>query len=150
MNHCSGNTLLNWDQYISGAVWAYHNTPHSSTVQVKTIILLFGLIVILQLSHQLKPSPLCRATDVGDYWVLSLSTSRSLAIKANKEAQQRYKFWYDKTAKTSSWVLVYFPQDETGKNRKLSQPWHMSYPIISRDVTVTKIYFPDDSWFKLS
>ena len=22
------------------------------------------------------------------------------------------------------WVLVYFAQDETGKNRKLSQPWH--------------------------
>ena len=43
--------------------------------------------------------------------------------------------------------MVYFPQDETGKMRKLSQPWHGPYRITSRDdpdVMVTKIYFPDD------
>ena len=91
---------------------------------------------------------------MGDYqeqMVLS-STTRSLAIKANKEAQRWYEFQYDKTTKTSKfqvgdWVLVYFPQDETGKNRKLSQPWHGPYRIVSRDdpdVTVAKIYFPDD------
>ena len=69
-----------------------------------------------------------RATDMGDYqeqMVLLLSTARSLAVKANKEAERRCKSQYDKTAKTSKfqvgdWVLVYFPQDETGKNRKLS------------------------------
>ena len=43
--------------------------------------------------------------------------------------------------------MIYFPQDETGKSRKLSHPWHGPYRIISRDdpdITVTKIYFPDD------
>ena len=73
--------------------------------------------------------------DYQEQMVLS-STTRSLAIKANKEAQQQYKSQYDKTAKTSKfqvgdWVLVYFPQDETGKNRKLSQPWHGPYRIVS-------------------
>ena len=84
--------------------------------------------------------------------MLSLSTARNLAMKTNREAQQRYKLQYDKAAKTSKfrvgdWVLVYFPQDETGKSRKLSHPWHGPYRIISRDdpdITVTKIYFPDD------
>ena len=66
LSHCSGNTLLNWDQYISGAVWAYRNTSHSSTGEKPSFYYLV-LIVFLQLSHQLEPSHLCRATDVGDY-----------------------------------------------------------------------------------
>ena len=49
--------------------------------------------------------------------------------------------------KVGDWVLVYFPQDEIGKSQKLSHPWHGPYRIISGDdpdITVTKIYFPDD------
>ena len=73
-------------------------------------------------------------------------------MKANREAQQRYKLQYDKTAKLTKfrigdWVLIYFPQDETGKSRKLSHPWHGPYQITSRDepdITATKVYFPDD------
>ena len=43
--------------------------------------------------------------------------------------------------------MIYFPQDETGKSRKLSHPWHGPYRITSRDepdITATKVYFPDD------
>jgi len=95
------------------------------------------------------------ATNITDYreqMVLSLSSAWKLVMKSNQNAQKQYKLQYDKIAATSKlkiggWVLVYFPQDETGKMRKLSQPWHGPYWIISRDdpdVTVTKIYFPDD------
>lgn len=45
------------------------------------------------------------------------------------------------------WVLVRFPQDETGKLRKLSRPWHGPYRIVSRDdpdVSVSKVYFPQE------
>ena len=43
------------------------------------------------------------------------------------------------------WILIYFPQDETGKffYRKLSRPWHGPYRIIFRidpDVTAVKTY----------
>ena len=147
---------MQWDQYISGVVWAYHNTPHSSTGK-KPSFLLFGFDCHspTEAAFRRARTKSLKATDVGDYreqMVLSLSTARSLAIKANKEAQRRYKSQFDKTAKTSKfqvgdWVLVYFPQDETGKNRKLSRPWHGPYRIVSRDdpdVTVAKIYFPDD------
>ena len=44
-------------------------------------------------------------------------------------------------------MVIGFPHDETGKIRKLSQPWHGPYRVISKndtDVTVMKIYFPDD------
>ena len=43
--------------------------------------------------------------------------------------------------------MVYFPQNEMGKIRKLSQPWHGPYRMVSKndfDVTLKKIYFPED------
>ena len=45
------------------------------------------------------------------------------------------------------WVLVKFPQDEAGWNRKLSRPWHGPYWIVDRrdrDVTVVKVYALQD------
>ena len=44
------------------------------------------------------------------------------------------------------WVLVRFPQEESGRQRKLSRPWHGPYRVTERhdpDVTVVKIYFPE-------
>ena len=94
-------------------------------------------------------------TNISDYreeLTLSLSFARTTAMKTSQESQRQYKGQYDKTAVKSKlqigdWVLVYFPHDETGKMRKLSQPWHGPYRVISKndtDVTVMKIYFPDD------
>ena len=40
-----------------------------------------------------------------------------------------------------------FPQDETGKQRKLSRPWHGPYRVTQindPDITVVKVFFPDD------
>ena len=44
-------------------------------------------------------------------------------------------------------MLVHFPQDETGKGRKLSRPWHGPYRVVDRadpDLTVVNIYSPQD------
>ena len=46
--------------------------------------------------------------------------------------------------KVGSWVMVYFPHEETGKVRKLSRPWHGLYWVKSVDdpyVAVNKVYF---------
>ena len=141
-----------WDQYLSGVLWAYRNTPHSSTGE-KPSYLLFGFDCRSPTESALLPAKSLGVTDVSDYreqMVLSLSTAMSLAMKANREAQQRYKLQYDKTAKLTKFRIgdwVFFPQDETGKSRKLSHPWHGPYRITSRDepdITATKVYFPDD------
>ena len=66
-------------------------------------------------------------TNINDYReqvVLSLSSARRLAEQTSKEAQRKYKYHYDKVVITSKlkigdWVLVYFPQEETGKNTNL-------------------------------
>jgi len=41
--------------------------------------------------------------------------------------------------------MIHFPQDETGKQHKLSRPWHGPYHVISRDdpdITAVKYFFP--------
>ena len=145
---------VQWDQYLHGILWAYRNTPHSSTRE-KPSYLLFGFDCRFPSEAALLPSTPLNVTDVSDYreeLVLTLSNARNIAMKTNLESQRRYKEQYDKTAATpkfwiGDWVLVHFAQEETGKMRKLSQPWHGPYRIVSRDdpdVTVTKLYFPDD------
>jgi len=103
----------------------------------------------------LLPLEKLQVTDVEDYrqeLVLSLSSARALAVKCIQKAQKRYKEQFDKKAKPTSfkigsWVLVRFPHEETGKNRKLSRPWHGPYRVTSvdnPDISVTKVYFPQD------
>ena len=145
---------VQWDQYLHGVLWVYRNTPHSSTGE-KPSYLLFGFDCRFPTEAALMPNKRISPTNVSDYreeLTLSLSSARTLAMKASQEAQRRYKEQYDKTATSSKfqigdWVLVHFAHQETGKMRKLSQPWHGPYRIVARDdpdVTVKKVYFPDD------
>ena len=44
-------------------------------------------------------------------------------------------------------MLVKFPKEESGRNWKLSQPWHGPFRVVSKDdpdLTVSKIYHPQD------
>ena len=63
-----------WDHYLPGALWAYHNTPHESTIE-KPSFLLFGLD--LKITHR-GCSPATRHSDLSRYQeelVLSLSSA---------------------------------------------------------------------------
>ena len=142
-----------WDTYLSGALWAYRNTPHTSTGE-KPSYLLLGYDCRSPTEAALLPATPHQPVNINDYreeLVVMLSSARKFAAKANQEAQHRYKHQYDKSStppkyQIGDWVFVYFPSEETGRLRKLSQPWHGPYRIISRDdpdVTVTRVYFPD-------
>ena len=82
---------VQWDQYLSGVLWAYHNNmPHSFTGE-KPSFLLFGFDCCSLTESALLPAKSLIVTDVSDYreqMMLSLSTVRSLAMKANREAKQ--------------------------------------------------------------
>ena len=145
-----------WDQYLPGVLWAYRNTPHESTGE-KPSYLLFGVDCRTPTEAAYIPPSSLHPTDVTEYkeeLCLSLSVARELAAKNIQKAQARYKKHYDKargakpaSLKTGEWVLVRFPQDEQGRNRKLSRPWHGPYRVVSRqdpDVCVGKVYFPQD------
>ncbi len=95
-----------------------------------------------------------RDLDVADYReqvVQTLSSARDTAVQAIRRAQGRYKFYYDRKAhsqtfKMGDWAFVRFPQDETGKRRKLSRPWHGPYRVTDLpepDVCLTSVYYPD-------
>ena len=150
----AGKFGVQWDKYLSGVLWAYRNTPHEATGE-KPSFLLFGMDCRTPTEAALLPPTPLQLTDVEDYreqLVLSLSSARDLAAKNIQAAQKRYKKQYDKKAKppdlkVGSWVMVYFPHEETGKARKLSRPWHGPYRVIrvdDPDVTVSKVYFAKD------
>ena len=143
-----------WDRYLPGVLWAYRNVPHDSTKE-KPSFLLLGIDCRTPTEAALLQPQELEPTDVADYreeLVLSLSTARKLAAESIKSAQSRYKKTYDKLSREADyqlgdWVLVRFPQEETGRQRKLSRPWHGPYRVVERndpDVTVVKVYSPQD------
>ena len=102
----------------------------------------------------LPPSQL-QMSDITDYQeelTLAPSTAKNTAAASMQQAQRCYKKQYDKDHKSlhvkiGDWVLIGFPADETGRNHKLSQPWHGPFRITAikgPDVQASNIYFPQD------
>jgi len=143
-----------WDRYLSGVVWAYRNVPHESTGE-KPSFLMFGVDLRTPTEAALLPPTPLESGDIDDYReevALSLSSARKLAADSIQRAQQKYRIAYDRKAKernyrVGDWVLVKFPQEEKGKLKKLSRPWHGPYRVVSRsdpDLTVSKVYYPQE------
>ena len=143
-----------WDRFLPGALWAYRNTPHESTKE-KPSFLLFGIDLKSPTEASLLPPDSLDPTDLGCYreeLILSLSTARELAAASIQEAQKSYKYQYDKRTnlidfRLGDWVFVRFPEEETGKKRKLSRPWYGPFRVTARhdpNLTVKKVYFPED------
>ena len=144
-----------WDRFLPGILWAYRNTPHESTRE-KPSFLLFGLDLKSPTEAALLPPDPLSPTDLSSYreeLVLSLSAARELAVANIQRAQEHYKGQYDRGTRVSElkvgdWVFVRFPEEETGKKRKLSRPWYGPFRVTVRkdpNLTVTKVYFPNDA-----
>ena len=81
----------------------------------------------------LKPADIY-PMDMDDYWKelqISFTSAQKLAASTIQKAQKKQKSAHDKytNCKESPFnveqcVLVHFPQENTGPNRKLSRPWH--------------------------
>ena len=142
-----------WDRYIHGVLWAYRNTPHEST-QEKPLFLLYGIDCRYPTESAFLPPSDVDPADPADYrqeLMLALSSARELAAEAIRGAQDKYKRNYDKKRQITNyrvgdWVLIWFPQEESGANRKLSRPWHGPFRVkesSSTGVTAVKVYFPE-------
>ena len=143
-----------WDRHLHAVLWAYRNVPHDATGE-KPSYLLFGVDLRTPTEAALMPPHALEPQDVQDYReevTMSLSSARNLAVQALSRSQQRHKAVYDRRATTrdyrvGDWVLIKFPQEETGKLRKLSRPWHGPYRVVERrdpDLTAVKVYRPQD------
>ena len=141
---------MQWDRFLPRVLWSYRNTPHSSTGE-KPSFLMFGIDCRSPTEAMFQHVP-ADMTDYRQELLISLSSARELAQQTIRKVQRQYKVQYDKRSrepdyKLGEWVLVRFPQEETGRNRKLSRPWHGPYRITDRrdpDITVTKVYFPSE------
>ena len=74
---------------IHGVVWAYRNTPHSSTGE-KPSYLPFGMDCRTPTEAALLPHKPLRTTEISDYreeMVIALSSARALAMKYNQKSQ---------------------------------------------------------------
>ena len=142
-----------WDRYLPGVLWAYRNSPHEATGE-KPSFLLFGVDCRSPTEAALMPPTPLELTDVADYreeLVLSLSSARKLAAAHIRTAQNRCKAVYDRRVRgrqhqVGDWVLLRFPQEESGRQRKLSRPWHGPYRVVEKrdpDITAVKVYFPE-------
>ena len=128
--------------------------PHESTGE-KPSYLLFGMDLrspteaVLVSPHPVEPMTM---EDYREEVTMMLSSARDLAAKSLHKSQQRTKKLYDRKSdrvsyKVGDWILIRFPQEESGRNRKLSQPWHGPFRVVScadPDVTAVKVYRPQD------
>ena len=84
--------------------------------------------------------------------MLNPSSARKLAQMMLQWAQKHYKNSYDKHChlihyQLGDWILIRFPQDETGKDHKPSKPWHGPYRVVQCEepnIVATRVYFPDN------
>lgn len=89
--------------------------------------------------------------------MLNLLLARKSVLENIRKSQGRYKAQYDRNSsnyqyRVGEWVLIRFPSDETGKQRKLSRPWHGPYRMITvndTNPTAAKVYFPCEDAIKV-
>ena len=136
--------------------------PHNSKGE-KPSFILFGVDCRSPTEAALVPTQISQTTaveDISDYreeLILSLSEAREGAYHAICKAQKRYKAQHDKRThdvkmKLGDWVLICFPAEDSGKQHKLSRPWHGPYRIVAKDetnVSAMKVYFPDKKSIKV-
>ena len=119
---------VQWDNHLPALLWAYRNAPHDSTGE-KPSFLLFGWDCRSPMEASLLPVsqdvPHTAIRDYREELLLTLSTARESALESIRGAQKRYKSQYDRKTDTfeykiGNWVLIHFPNNETGRLRKLS------------------------------
>ena len=132
-----------WDEYLHGAVWAYRNSPHDSTGE-KPSFLLFGQELRYPTEAAFLPSGELKSVEVNGYreeLIVLLSNAREMAAESIRQAQKKYKAQYDNAVanqlRKGEWILIRFPAEETGAQRKLSRPWFGPYRVV--EVTDTGV-----------
>ena len=143
-----------WDRYLSSVLFAYRNSPHESTGE-KPSYLAFGLDCRTPAEAVFSNPSEMTSSDVEDYreeLTLGLQSARELASATIRSAQKKYKRSYDRRMyspklRVGDWILIRFPHEETGANRKLSRPWYGPFRISSieqSNIIANKVYFPQE------
>ena len=144
---------MDWDKYLHHLLFAYRTKPHESTGE-SPFYLLYGRDARIPTEGALYASPTLHMLDAADYrteLVTGLSTAWDLARTCIAKAQKKQKLQYDKHSKPPTYrlgdrVMVYMPHETSGKDRKLSLPYHGPYRVIDirgNCVSLTPVDNPD-------
>ena len=126
-----------WDIHLQQLLLAYRMKPHESTGE-SPFFLVYGRDARLPTESVLDNPPSPYTVDSEEYQIelaRSLSSAWEIARFEIGKAQRRQKHQYDKKAKRVDFregmrVMVYMPQETTGKKRKLALPYHGPYRIV--------------------
>ena len=144
---------MDLDKYLHHLLFAYRTKPHESTGE-SPFYLLYGRDARIPTEGALYASPTLHMLDAADYrteLVTGLSTAWDLARTCIAKAQKKQKLQYDKHSKPPTYrlgdrVMVYMPHETSGKDRKLSLPYHGPYRVIDirgNCVSLTPVDNPD-------
>lgn len=151
----SGSLLLSLENVTFYQEFYCPTVTHHESSGEKPSFLLFGIDCCSPAEAALLHSSPSSVVDVSDYreeFALPLSSARSLATQSIQKAWGKYKSQYDKRVskhifKKGEWILIRFPQDESGPKRKLSRLWRGPFRVVScsgHDIVASKVYYPDD------
>ena len=141
-----------WDQYLHEVLRAYRNTPHEATSE-KPSFLLFGYDCGYPIEAAFLPAEQAQVIELTSYrqeLAVTLTEASDLATQSVQAAQKKYKRQCDRLHKCTpvphqvgDLVLIRFPQEESGKMKKLSRPWHGPYRVVqvtSTGVVAQRVY----------
>ena len=134
-------------------------TLHTRVLERSHLSYSLAWIVEPLLEAALLPPTQLMPTEVEDYQeevILFLSSEQKLDSKSNTKSTEAIQdqVWsqVNQDCRVGDWDLVNFPHEETGKQRKLSWPWHRPHRVVSHenpDVTVVKIYFLQETQIQI-
>lgn len=144
----------NWDEYLPRLLFAYRSKCHSSTLE-SPFFLLYGPDPRLPTEEALSFIKNPYLADVDDYkteLMSSLSEAWRVVRDNITKAQRTQKLQYDKKCThlelaIGDRVMVFMPQEVSGKQRKLARPYYGPYRVIDihpNGVTVRPVDKPND------
>ncbi len=127
----------NWDLHLHQFLFAYRTKPHSSTGELP-FYLVYDRDPRCPTGTAFSRPWSKYAVDVDDYageLSRSLQVAWQLARKNISKARKHQRDQYDKRAREHHYkpgerVMVYMPQEKTGKKRKLGLPYHGPYRVL--------------------
>ena len=133
--YCKGQQD-DWPEILPGIMMAYRSTPATQSTQYSPFFMLYGREMRLPIDTVLQPKDhLPQDCKVHLSRILqNLEVCRKLAGQNIKEAQDKYKYQYDKRAKVPDYhpaqrVWLYCTKVPTGKAPKLHRKWVGPYYI---------------------
>ena len=93
------------DKHLSGVLWVYRNTPHSTTGE-KPSFLLFGWDCKSPCEAAMLPPASTQPTTVADYrrdLMESMSSARQSALQTIRRSQKKYKKQYNRKSHSYSY-----------------------------------------------